>query len=304
MVVATCFRLLFADSRFAAALTMAALGPVLVLVAERAAVRARGLREAIDEPLLALVTLVSGAAFLRGWILTSWVFLHIEEGLVIVAAIVAVWCVTARRAVGTAAAVGLSIGAKASGVLLLPLLACFPRRQMVQAAAVAAALAGGAWLPFLAADTGTIETARGKVGIFAASGLRVLGVDSPWPPGWVRPTQVVLGLVLGVLAVWRGRWQGVVLVVFAVRLALDPSTSPYYTPLLACGALVWDLAGRRPLPIWTPLVVATHVLLPRLGAGPDLEGIARLAVAVAAIAAVLALPTRRVGAVGRTPSPA
>lgn len=293
LLVAAFFRVAFPNGRFAAMLAMAALGPVLIVIIERAAVRVRGLRDAVDEPLLALVTLVSGAAFLRGWVNTSWAYAHIEEGLVIAATAVAVWCVVARRATLAGAAVGLSIASKLSGVLLFPLLACFSRRSALWASAVAISLAAVAWLPFFIADVGTFDAGKGIVGNFPASGLRVLGIDSSGTPEWVRPTQVSLGLVLGFLAVWRGRWEGAVLVAVAARLALDPSTSPYYTAGLAFAALVWDMAGRRPVPLWAPLIVATHVLVPKLGAGPDVEGVARLAVAIAAILAVLAFPWSR-----------
>jgi hypothetical protein len=293
LLVAAFFRLTFADGRFAAMLAMAALGPVLILVVERAAARARGLRDALDEPLLAFVTLVSGAAFLRGWVNASWTYIHLEEGLVIAGTAVTVWCVVTRRATLAGAAVGLSIASKLSGVLLFPLLACFSRRLALRAGAVAVGFAAVAWLPFFVADLGTFDAGKGTVGNFPASGLHLLGIDSTGTPEWVRPTQVGLGLVLGSLAVWRRRWEGAVLVAVAARLALDPSTSSYYTAGLAFAALVWDLAGRRPFPLWAPLIVATHVLVPKLGAGPDVEGAARLAVAAAAILTVLALPWAR-----------
>lgn len=293
LLAAGFFRVVFADARFAAMLAAVALGPLLILVVERAAARARGLRDAAEEPLLALVTLVSGAAFLRGWVIACWVYIHVDEVLVVAGAAAAVWCVVAGHAIPAGVAIGLSIAAKSSGVLLFPLLASFRRRQALQAAAAAVIVGAAAWLPFYAADPGTFEASgHGNVGIFPASGLRVLGVDAANTPDWVRPTQVALGLVLGFLAVRRGAWEGALLVAFAARLAIDPSTSGYYTAPLAFAALVWDLSGRRPLPIWAPLIVATHVLVPRLGAGADVEGAARFAVALAAILAVL-LPVSR-----------
>lgn len=295
LLVTAFFRTVFSDGRFAAMLVMAALGPALVFVVERAATRARGQATAMDEPLLAVVTLVSGAAFLRGWVNATWVYAHIDESLLIAGTAATVWCVATRRATAAGAAVGLSIASKLSGVLLLPLLACFSRRSALRAGAVAVGVAAVAWLPFFAADSGTFESGKGVVGTFPASGLRLLGISSTAaePPDWVRPTQVGLGLALGFLAVWRGRWEGAVLVAVAARLAIDPSTSSYYTAGLAFGALIWDFASRRPLPLWTPLIVATHVLGPKLGAGPDVEGAARLAVALAAIMAVLVLPWPR-----------
>src|SRR5262249_44647139 len=149
--------------QFACIVVMAVLGPVVVLFVERAAIAVRGLRHPLSQPALPLATLIAGAAFLFVWVDTSWTYAHLDDGLVLVAPAFAVWGVARQRAAITGMMVGLAIAAKLTGVLLVPLLACFPWRRAVGAAAVAFTLAAAAWLPFVVADAGAIAALRADV---------------------------------------------------------------------------------------------------------------------------------------------
>lgn len=118
---------------------------------------------------------------------------------------------------------------------------------------------------------------------------------SELPPGalprWDRLAQLGAALASGLAAVWRRRWQGVVLVGVAVRIMLDPSVVSYYTTGFVFAALVWDLLQPRwRWPLTTFGVAALLDLPPALGATPTVAAIVRLIACVAAIAVVLAIP--------------
>ena len=123
----------------------------------------------------------------------------------------------------------------------------------------------------------------------ADSVLRLVGVRSPRTPSWDRLAQLCSALALGALAFARRRWEGVALVMLAVRIMLDPSVNTYYTSGLVFGALVWDL--MRPRCQWPVTTVSVAILLelPTVFAVPPTPAaILRLLAAVGAIAAVLA----------------
>ena len=121
LVGAAAFRVLYPGTgAVGAAVFMCALGPLVVLLVERATLRARGLRDALDDPLLALVTLVSGAAFLVAWADVAWAFGRLDEVLVICGGAATLWLLVNDNPLLAGAAVGLSIGAKPWGVFLLP----------------------------------------------------------------------------------------------------------------------------------------------------------------------------------------
>lgn len=295
LVGAAVFRTLYpGDGRIGAALFMCALGPVVILIAERAALRARGLRNALDEPMIALVTLVSGGAFLFAWTEVTWAYGRLDEFMVICGGALALWFAVNRHPLLAGATVGLSIGAKSWGVFLLPILAALPWRQALRACLLAVALGAVAWLPFVLADAaGTIDSLRATeaVRVVPGSGAHALGVDLGLVPDWLRPVQAALALALAALAVVRGRWAAALLLAVGARLALDPGVIAYYTAALVFAAFVWDLfGGRRPLPIWALGTLVAFFSVPELIADSDARGLARVGIVVAAIVVVLAAP--------------
>lgn len=297
VVIAGLFRLFPGDGRLAAQVAMCALGPLIVLLLERAAVAVRGGRD----HLTSLTTLLGGLIFLRAWIEVAGPIAHLDDVLVLAAAAVAVHAVATRRPYVAATAVGLAIAGKTWGVLLLPLLACFPRRDTLRAFALAGGLAAAAWLPFVLADSGTIGALRVDQVNDAASGLRALGIDAVTTPGWLRPLQIGLGLALAGIAVARGRWALALLLAVGARLALDPATFSYYMPGLVLAALAYDLVGsRRALPIWTLAAYVALQTVPEF-ASPQTQGYVRLAIALAPGALLLA--PRRLAALRPATSP-
>jgi hypothetical protein len=148
-----------------------------------------------------------------------------------------------------------------------------------------------AWLPFYAADPETVRALHYQIANLPDSALRALGVDAARTPSWDRAVQVILGCVLGLVAIARRRWAAVILLGACARIALDPGVHKYYTPELMAGALLWELVGlRRPLPVWTVTGFAALTLAPLVISDPAAQGAIRLAVVVAFAAAVLLAP--------------
>ncbi|MFD1656662.1 hypothetical protein ACFSL4_00015 [Streptomyces caeni] len=68
-----------------------------------------------------------------------------------------------------------------------------------------AGLVAPAWLPFFVGAPHSFAAAEFTIPNQPAPALRRLGVGDPRTPPRDRPAQAALGLVLGCLAVWRGR---------------------------------------------------------------------------------------------------
>ncbi|HXY17789.1 MAG TPA: hypothetical protein VEH79_06455 [Gaiellaceae bacterium] len=278
-------RAIAGDGLVPALVLMAALGPAVVIALERAAL-AIG-RDAVSAELVQLTALGGGVLLLRSWGLAAGPIAHLDDVLTMAFCALAVWAVATRRPLLSGVAIGLAVAAKPWGIALLPILLAFDRRGRVRGAVSAGLLSAAAWLPFVFGDPGTVKAGAFDVANDAASALRALGVETAGTPGWLRPTQVLLGLLVGVAACAVGRWPGVLLGALAVRLGLDPATFVYYTPALVLGALTWDLLGtRRPLPVWTLTTVAGLQVAPDVVVDPHRQGMLRLATCAALVAAI------------------
>jgi hypothetical protein len=270
----------------AAEVLMWALGLLTLLLLERSAVAVRG----TGEPLVALTTLLGGVLFLKAWMLAAGPIAHIDDVLAMTFAAVAAWAVATRRPWLAGIAVGLAIAAKPWGVIVLPLCLAFAWRGRARAIGAAVAVSLAAWLPFVLADRGTTGTGSYDQLNDPASALHALGVHTTGTPDWLRPTQVLVALALGVLAVGLGRWPAALSVALAARIALDPAVFTYYAPTLVLGALVCDLLVlRRPLPLWTAVTYAAVVAAPTSLSASTL-GTVRLGACIALILGALLLP--------------
>jgi hypothetical protein len=281
----------------AAELFLQAAGLLIVYLIDRIAVTAR--------PSLAgtrafrLTLLAGGAVFLVTWSELAAAFAHLDDGLALLLATMAVRLavVPASRLWSPALAgvcIGLAVDAKPWALVFLPVLLMFGlgRRGLVAATAAAAAIAA-AWLPFYLADAATMNATRYLIRNEPMSALRALGVSQVYTPSWDRAAQALLGCVLGALAVWRRRWPAILLLAGGARIVLDPAAHSYYTPDVVVGALLWDLlSSRRPFPLWTITSFAALNLAPHVISSPAAQGTIRLALVAAFTVAALALPAR------------
>lgn len=277
----------------AAELFLQAGGLLIVYLVQRTAVQTR---PALDEDSrFDLTLLIGGAVFLVAWSELSAGFAHLDDGLALLLAVLAIRAATAKPNPHPALAglcIALAADAKPWALVFLPVLLIGRNRRDVTIAAVAALVVlAVAWLPFLIADPHSLTAGKFLIRNENNSALRALGVTENYTPSWDRPAQVILGCALGSLAVWRGRWPAVLLLAGGARLLLDPAAHSYYTPDVLTGALLWDLLGaRRPIPVWTITSFAALNAAPLLTHDGHAQGSLRLALIAAFTIATLAIP--------------
>ncbi|HUR18540.1 MAG TPA: hypothetical protein VMZ51_06335 [Acidimicrobiales bacterium] len=250
LLLATPFRLLGrTEGRIAASLLLTAVAPAVVYVLERAAA---AVWQEADRRLVGLTVLFGGLVVVQAWSPLATIYARLDDVLLLAVLSLAVWAVALRRPWLVGAALGAGMALKPWGVVALPLVLALPRRDWWRAAGLAGAVTAVAWLPFVFGDHGTLSSLRPQSLTSPASVLGLLGLPFEDSPGWVRPLQFGSALVLGAVAVARGRWGAVLLVGIALRVGLDPEVFLYYSTGLLVAALVWDLVrSPRPLPAWT-----------------------------------------------------
>ncbi|GAA2431844.1 hypothetical protein ACFPFX_27930 [Streptomyces mauvecolor] len=278
--------------QFLAALLMSVLGLVIVVIAGRSAAW-YFLGTGTNHQRLRQRVLIAGLAFIPMWIEVSVRFGHLDDVLALFFTALAVRSVTRDSAVGTGVWLALAMDSKPTAVTFAALLFALPRHQWLRAALWGAAVVAVAWAPFFLNNPHSVSAAGFAIPNQPASALRWLGVADAETPGWDRPAQAALGLLLGAIAVWRGRWAAVVLLGANARIVLDPSVYTYYTASVLLGTLLWDVIGQRRLvPWWSWLALLT--LYGSVFVVPDdaARGLIRLAFVVVSTAYVLLWPQR------------
>lgn len=235
-------------------LTLAAMsltGPALLLI----------LGPAVTGSRVRLRLLLAAFALAPGWLLLSLRWGHLDDVIAMAAAVGAVRAVAAVRPLATGAWLAIAIAAKPWAIGFVPLALALPWTASGLLTAIGIAGAGTllAWLPFLLADSRTLDALRPPVALVEHSGLYTLGARGETVPAWGRTVQFLLTLAGAALAGLRGRWPGVLLVAIAVRIATDAQDNAYYLGSAALAAVVFDLLGTRRLVPWSTL--ATTVLL-------------------------------------------
>ena len=249
----------------------------------------------------AAFVLVGGTALLAVWTQATLTYGHVDDALVLLFSALAVSAVARGDGRLLGLAIALAVAAKPTGLVLLPLLLAVSGRRRLEAAVIGGLGVAAAWLPFVLADPRTLAAGSPTIITAQATALHVLGLHGYLT--WVRAVQLAVSVAAGVVAVRRGRWTAALLVASAGRLLLEPGAVSYYTAGVVLGALVWEaLSARRPRGLVTAAVCAAVYLVPYqavysllsyrpLLTGP-LDGWLRLAVCVAVLAAVLAVPRR------------
>ena len=279
----------------AAELLGTGLGAVLVLLVHRIDHRVRLLRGVPPHVGTEGPFMVAILCFAPVWMYAAISSAHLDDILALTACVVALTCVLSDRGAWAGVALAVAVDSKPWALPAMVVLLALPTgrsRTMGAGTAVLGIVAG--WLPFFVADPQTMRAVHYTIANTAMSGLHLFDPNAARTPLWDRPVQTVVGLVLGGAAVWRGRVTGVLLLVMASRLALDPGANRYYTAGLVVGALLWDVTGsRRQWPWWSLTVVLGLHFARWVPALDPLHGPAMIAFALAAVVSVLAAPCAR-----------
>jgi hypothetical protein len=249
-------------------------------------------------------TLLGGVVVLVSWSELAG-YGHLDDALALLALTAVFFGISTRRWLLVGLGLGFAIATKQWGVMFVPLVFALPARDRWRALFVALAAGLVAWAPFI----------LGGPKMLAQRGLeQVVANDSVFSvfhyphfdgPSWVRGAQILGGLALVTIAVWRGRWPAAILVALAFRALLDPATWSYYTAAVVLGACAWDLLGtRRTIPVWA---AAEFLLLAEVTLLVDdpilrgwLRGLACLAALVTLVGARTFGPVRPVRKVRET----
>jgi hypothetical protein len=228
---------------------------------------------------------------------------HIDDALAIAATCAALAAATRNKAWTTAVLLGAAATAKPWAIVFIPLsMVPAGRNRWMRPPLVLAAVAI-MWLPFVIDDPGTVGAlGRFQIPNAASSALRALGFSAAATPPWVRPTQIMVGLLLAGLVVRAGRPHAVVMAGLGSRLMIDPGVHHYYTAGLTFGVLIWEL-GRRPdrLP-WATAVTAVALEASSATLQPAaLAGTVRLVVTCSAVIAACVLPDSKTLATAERP---
>ncbi|MFB7472835.1 hypothetical protein [Kitasatospora sp. NPDC056184] len=238
--------------------------------------------------------LIAGLAFIPMWVEVSVRFAHLDDVLALFFTTLAAYELSRGRAAPVGVYLALAVDSKPWALAFAPLILALPRARWPRTVLWFAGLVALAWLPFYLGDLDTMAAAKFTIPNQPASALRWFGVTDSATPWWDRPAQFALGLSLGVLAVWRGRWPAVVLLGADARILLDPSVYTYYSASILLGTLLWDTVGQRRLvPWWSWIALAAlyggTLLLP----SDPARGFVRLAFVVVSAGYVLLWPAQR-----------
>ncbi|WP_079664909.1 hypothetical protein [Streptomyces sp. 3214.6] len=278
--------------QFLAEAVMSLLGLLILVVAGRSAAW-HLLGTGTNHQRLRQRVLIAGLAFIPMWIEVAVRFGHLDDVLALFFTTLAVRALTRGNPAATGAFLALAMDSKPTALAFLPLLLALPRGQWLRAGLWCTALVALAWLPFLLTAPQSLTAAQFTIPNQPASALHWLGVDDPRTPPWDRPAQAALGLALGCVAVWRGRWAAVVLLGANARIALDPSVYTYYTASVLLGTLLWDVIGQRRLvPWWSWIGLITLYGAVFVVPGDAARGLIRLGFVIVSTAYVLLWPVR------------
>ncbi|MBC2878526.1 MULTISPECIES: hypothetical protein [Streptomyces] len=271
---------------------MSVLGLVVLVLTGRSAAR-HFLGTGTNHQRLRRRVLIAGLAFIPMWIEVSVRFAHLDDVLALFFTALAVRSMTRCDAAATGIWMALALDSKPTALAFLPLLLALPKERWLRAGLWCAGLVAVAWVPFFLVDAQSFAAAEFTIPNNPASALRWLGANDPETPSWARPAQAALGLFLGTVAVWRGRWAAVVLLGANARIVLDPSVYTYYTASVLLGTLLWDVCGQRRLvPLWSWLALVALYGSVFVVHDDAARGLIRLAFVVVSTAYVLFAPVR------------
>jgi hypothetical protein len=285
---------LYLPTAFGRAVTagvLAAAGLLMILFAERVAVRAGAAVATVRQ-----TSLIAGVLVLPLWCTLGVAYMHLDDVAVLLLAEGALLAALSGQRWVVGLALGCAIATKPWAVSFLPLVAMLPTRaDRLRAGFVAVVIAIVWWLPFVIAAPATPAALSDiNVPVEPMSLWSLLGAQTP--PAAGREIQLALAIAACAVMVRRGRWWAAPVVATAVRLALDWQTWSYYGAALVTCALLFDLceSGRRRWPRVTACALLAALVVPiaeATGMSTSLAAVVRLT--LLAVTAALAVGPRR-----------
>jgi hypothetical protein len=239
---------------------LAATAMVLAGLAALALLERIGALAGVPKPRRQLFTLTGGLLFVPAWTVLAAAYMHLDDVMVLLLALVAVHEVLRGCWWTTALALGVATATKPWAVVFFALVLLLPRAKWAHVVLLAMAVAAAFWLPFIVAAPDTVQE-LGSVGTATThdSTLNLLGFS--FSPTGARFVQLGAMVVVAWLVVRAGRWPGLLFAVVAVRMITDWQTWLYYSTGLVLGALMWDvLRGRSRIP-WLTIGAAALMLV-------------------------------------------
>ena len=203
---------------------------------------------------------------------------HLDDAIALTATAAAASATSRRRPWLATTALAIAAAAKPWAIVFAPIALVVPGPRKNLRLPTIAAFVALTWLPFVTDAPSTLHAVGTfKIANAASSALRVLGATDAFTPGWIRPTQIIGGVVIALLLVRRGKWHSVPMAGLAFRVMLDPAVHHYYAAGLTLGVLLWEIIARPDrLPVATALTALLLEATPSLIQPPPLAGTIRL----------------------------
>jgi hypothetical protein len=234
--------------------------------------------------------LLTGLLVIPPWVGMSVTYMHVDDVVALGCVCLAVRLIVGGNGLAAGLVLGIGGASKPWAVVFWPLVMVLPRAARAPAALMCVLVAAANWAPFLLAD----PTTGGEIShihsyVHDDSTLHLLRIPlvaGHWTPGWLRPLQFALGIVVAAAVIRRGRWTAAPLAAVTSRLVTDGSTYLYYGAGAVVLAAMWDLLEGRRLPIATAGALVVEYLCPSVL--PDTAtAVIRLAVGVLLVGALL-----------------
>ena len=239
------------------------------------------LRPSAEERATWLSTTAGGLLLVLVWGDVAVRTTHLDDGIALAATVAGLVAASRRRGVIAAMAFGVAGAAKPWAVAFAPILLALDDDRRWRLLGLAFGIVAFSWAPFLLAEPETLRATGYTIANEGSSALRALGVHDPVTPGWVRPTQLIGGLLVAVWLSTRGRWASVVMVAVGIRLLLDPAANRYYTVGLVIGLILHELTTRPERLPWMAACAALLLEVPQNpGFPPHVAGWLRVIVVI------------------------
>lgn len=200
--------------------------------------------------------------FVPAWIEIAVRWEHPDDALALFCVVLALRFALTTRYLSSAIALGVAADFKPWAVAFIPILLLSGRRYWLIGSVVWLGTVMVAWLPFLVFDHNTLRITSFAIANDPASALRALGFSNSSTPTWCRAAQLIGGALAAALLICRGRWAGIIAVVVAIRILMDPAAKNYYEGGLLLGTIAFDVILAASLIPWTSIVAFILVYAP------------------------------------------